>query len=419
VSALIVQPPSMPYHYDLVPNQRINLASARWRRPAYCPQWLLSILVGIVILSSDVLAAAPTVSNIERRSATQTSIMPDWEKVRAAAASLMDKPTAGTDPLVYFVDPLGRQLGLPDAASTLAAKKLPPPLATELKVTELAETARHLIRALAAWNLAKTAQDLAWVTDEADFVQLARRIPEQAAWLSEDTDVSSSRFIMASIPALKPNGAEASPIDEAAYRDYAAVLDAKYPVVPGNHDSWFAILEKNGIQAWHDRLAGTDPGRAGAQDMQALAERYIASRLRPVLRLRLAQQGSALESRAVQRVYQDWLNLYGWKDAVRLRRGLARLCGSWQWTIHNHQNHGEQKLMVNFSSSVPGPDQGGPAEIVVLGDLVYLRWEAAGRVQEDSLLFSKEGQRLEGTFINNVGGWGSVTGKRTAGCSKK
>ena len=409
----------MPYHCDLAHNQRTVRVSVWCRRPARCPTWLLSVLMGMMILSSDVLVAATTGSKIEPQPPTLTGTIPDWEKIRAAAATLMDKPAAGIDPLVYFVDPLGRQLGLSDAASTLAAKKLPPPLAAELKVAELAETARHLVRALAAWNLAKTAQDLARATDEADIDRLARRLPEQAAWLPEGTDVSATRFIMASIPALKPNGAQTSPIDEAAYRDYAAVLDAKYSVAPDNHDSWFAILETNGPQAWHDRLTGTDPGTSGAQDVQALAERYIASRLRPLLRLRLAQQGSELETWAVQRAYQDWLNLYGWKDAVRLRRGLARLCGSWQWTIHNHQNHGEQKLMVNFSSSVPAPDQGGPTEIVVLGDLVYLRWEGAGRVQEDSLLFSKEGQRLEGTFVNNMGGWGSVTGKRTAGCSKK
>jgi hypothetical protein len=141
--------------------------------------------------------------------------------------------------------------------------------------------------------------------------------------------------------------------------------------------------------------------------------------LRPLLRLRLAQQGSQLETWAAQHAYRNWLSIYEWKDSVRLRRGLARLCGSWQWTIHNHQNHGEQKLTVSFPSPSAVPEQGGPAEIVVLGDLVYLRWEAGGRVQEDSLLFSKEGQRLEGTFVNNMGGWGSVTGKRTTGCSKK
>lgn len=64
-----------------------------------------------------------------------------------------------------------------------------------------------------------------------------------------------------------------------------------------------------------------------------------------------------------------------------------------------------------------GSGLAGLAETIVLGDTVYLRWEIDGRVQEDSLLFSKESQRLEGSFVNNQGGWGSITGKRTAGCT--
>ena len=59
----------------------------------------------------------------------------------------------------------------------------------------------------------------------------------------------------------------------------------------------------------------------------------------------------------------------------------------------------------------------GLVETIVLGENVYLRWEIDGRVQEDSLQFSKEGQRLEGTFVNSQGGWGSISGKRTAGCT--
>ena len=43
------------------------------------------------------------------------------------------------------------------------------------------------------------------------------------------------------------------------------------------------------------------------------------------------------------------------------------------------------------------------------------KWKGAGG---QSLLL-KEGQRLEGTFVNNAGGWGSITGKRTAACENK
>lgn len=131
--------------------------------------------------------------------------------------------------------------------------------------------------------------------------------------------------------------------------------------------------------------------------------------------LALVAHRVALE--ASQRAAALWWNVQGWKDRVRTARGRARLCGTWQWVIHNHQNHQEQKTSMMFLP--PGMEKPGvpvPAEIVVLGDSVYLRWEMDGRVQEDSLLFIKDGTRIEGSFVNNAGGWGSITGKRTAGC---
>ena len=122
-----------------------------------------------------------------------------------------------------------------------------------------------------------------------------------------------------------------------------------------------------------------------------------------------------VEAWAIDTVHREWFRIYNWKDQVRQQRGLVRLCGTWQWSIHNHQNHREEKTAVIFAP--PGSVSAtSPAEIIVLGDSVYLRWETRGGVQEDSLLFSGEGQRLEGTFVNTAGGWGSITGKRTATC---
>ncbi len=122
---------------------------------------------------------------------------------------------------------------------------------------------------------------------------------------------------------------------------------------------------------------------------------------------------------ASQQATAEWWRLKTWKDRVRGLRGQSRLCGTWQWAIHNHaQHHHEQKLSLIFPP--PGQEQTGIAgltEIIVLGDIVYLRWDLQGQTQEDSLLFTKEGQRLEGTFVNSQGGWGSISGKRTAGCT--
>jgi hypothetical protein len=120
----------------------------------------------------------------------------------------------------------------------------------------------------------------------------------------------------------------------------------------------------------------------------------------------------------MQAAYQDWDRIRNWKDRVRELRGQARLCGTWQWIIHNHQqNHQERKLVLLFPPAGRTQALPGLVEMIVLGENVYLRWEIDGRVQEDSLQFNKEGQRLEGTFVNSQGGWGSISGKRTAGCT--
>ena len=127
---------------------------------------------------------------------------------------------------------------------------------------------------------------------------------------------------------------------------------------------------------------------------------------------RLAQEAS-LQTMA------EWWRLKTWRDRVRFARGQSRLCGTWQWVIHNHQRHHEErKLSLIFPpAGKDGTGIPGLSELIVLGDAVYLRWEMDGKTQEDSLLFSKEGQRLEGTFVNSQGGWGSISGKRTASCT--
>lgn len=132
----------------------------------------------------------------------------------------------------------------------------------------------------------------------------------------------------------------------------------------------------------------------------------------------LALSAGRLALDAQQRAIAEWWQLKTWKDRIRTVRGRSRLCGTWQWIIHNHQqHHQEQKLSLIFPP--PGPDYplvSGLAETIVLGENVYLRWEINGQVQEDSLQFTKEGKGLEGTFVNSQGGWGSISGKRTSDC---
>lgn len=132
-------------------------------------------------------------------------------------------------------------------------------------------------------------------------------------------------------------------------------------------------------------------------------------------KLLLVAQRTAFE--ASQQATKAWWDMHRWKDRIRQAKGLARLCGTWQWTIHNHQNHGDQKAVVIFPpAGQTSAHAATPAETIVLGDAIYLRWENNGRIQEDSLLFVKDDAKIEGSFVNNTGGWGSITGKRTAAC---
>ena len=172
-----------------------------------------------------------------------------------------------------------------------------------------------------------------------------------------------------------------------------------------------AWLDQQGNTPWHDTLNQLS-------DALASPEWAKADQDEPIVVTTL-ERAARLEVDAMQASYQEWDRIRSWKDRVRELRGQARLCGTWQWTIHNHQhNHQEQKLSLLFPAS--GQTQSTPpglVEMIVLGENVYLRWEANGQVQEDSLQFSKEGQRLEGSFVNSQGGWGAISGKRTAGCA--
>ena len=61
-----------------------------------------------------------------------------------------------------------------------------------------------------------------------------------------------------------------------------------------------------------------------------------------------------------------------------------------------------------------------PTKIQVQGNTVYIRWEfPRGIIQEESLLLSEEDQLLSGTFVNNLGPNGSITGRRVKPCPKK
>lgn len=198
------------------------------------------------------------------------------------------------------------------------------------------------------------------------------------------------------------------------------------------------------LAAWRLALRVGSTGESPAPGLSAEAAQQDAPHRawllgkgdRPALRRALAaadgQSAPATEARAgdgtaaVQAQLEaerdtllSWIRLRGASDRAKTLQGLGRLCGSWLWTIHNHQNHQDHKSQIVFPPpDAAAPAGSGPSKILIVGDAIYLRWEFRGGFQEDSLLFAGGGQRVEGTFVHSAGAWGSITGKRTAACGK-
>ncbi|MBH0178621.1 MAG: hypothetical protein HP491_12335 [Nitrospira sp.] len=254
--------------------------------------------------------------------------------------------------MALFTSTIGPALGLKDAANILGAKGLSATVAKELGIAELSQSAHELIAALAAWQLADSIRR---ANDETVAASTAAGTPSTARheWMNAGSRLPSLAELLRLLKDLLP---------------------------------------------------------------QDLAQSESRTRRTALL---LAAHRVAFE--AHQEALTAWWSLREWKDRVRQARGLARLCGTWQWTIHNHRQHQEQKTVISFppAGQTP-PNVQLPVETVILGDSVYLRWETGSYVQEDSLLLVREGlkeaTRIEGSFVNNTGGWGPITAKRTADC---
>jgi hypothetical protein len=283
------------------------------------------------------------------------SSTPDFPSVIRAHSDQLAKMESDKDASSLFVSAIGPALQMGDVARTLGANPLPAKLAKELLVPDLTAAVHRLMGSLAAWNLASTVRQ---AVREQQFAAVTERLfgsPQARAW-----------------------------------------------------------LDQQGKASWHDSLNQLSDVVASPEWAKGNQGESVSTLLVTVL-----ERAIRLEVDTMQASYQEWDRIRNWKDRIRGLRGQARLCGTWQWIIHNHQQqHQEQKLSLLFPPA--GNTQAtlpGLVETIVLGENVYLRWEIDGRVQEDSLQFSKEGQRLEGTFVNSQGGWGSISGKRTSGCT--
>ena len=150
---------------------------------------------------------------------------------------------------------------------------------------------------------------------------------------------------------------------------------------------------------------------------QASIQNYVESRLFPIFQAQLLAQAIQVEAQAYNVAWKSWNQIQQWQQQERTYRTMERLCGTWKWIIHNHQNHGDHKTTMTFIP--PGqstPSQVQPSTILIHGDTVYLKWTFPQGIQEDSLLLSNRDTRLEGTFTNSLGPHGSISGQRLSPC---
>lgn len=281
------------------------------------------------------------------------SSTPDFPSIIRAHSDQLAKIESDKEASNLFVSAIGPALQMGDVVRTLGANPLSAKLANELLVPDLTAAVQRLMGSLAAWHMASGVR---------------QAVTEQQ------------------LPAVTEQ------------------------VLGSPHKAWLDHQEK---ALWHYSLNQLTDLATSSEWAKGNQEGPASS-----LSVTVLDRAVHLEMDAMQASYQEWDRIRNWKDRVRRLRGQARLCGTWQWIIHNHQQrHQEQKLSVLFPpAGTSQPTLQGLTETIILGDNVYLRWELNGRVQEDSLQFSNEGQRLEGTFVNSEGGWGSISGKRTAGC---
>ena len=210
---------------------------------------------------------------------------------------------------------------------------------------------------------------------------------------------------------------------------FAEYFDQTHPQLLGSPTSWVGLFESGGVPAIHDRLHDfweRPPSQPRKHDpewsdpyknKESYAQFYLKTRFLPVLSAHLLARLIRAQAISEQTARLSFMRLQEKTDSDPYAPGFNRLCGTWHWTVHNHQNHSDHKMKLSFlpPSQEPGRHP-QPDEIIIHGDTVYLKWEFQSGFQEDSLLLSNRDQRLEGTFRNSLGARGTITGKRLSTC---
>ncbi len=195
---------------------------------------------------------------------------------------------------------------------------------------------------------------------------------------------------------------------------------------PTDDTSWTNLLNNRGFTGIETRLheywkhIDEHDTQRDISDSQknAYIQQYVVSRLLPVFHAYLLTLSIQAERQAYDVSLESWHHMQHWQQQEQTNHAMMRLCGTWKWMIHNHQNHGDHKTTMTFLP--PGQSSSShvqPTTILIHGDTVFLRWTFPQGIQEDSLLLSNHDLRLEGTFTNSLGPHGSISGQRLSPCT--
>jgi hypothetical protein len=303
-------------------------------------------------------------------------------------------------------------------------------ISTELNLpAEIIEAITSYLKSLAATNHAELFREIL-VKPTTGIPPLSEIIPgdAQLQWIMTHSTLQGLKPIIdgyRQVTAWSHRTTSHPVPPDGEFAKFASYYDQTYQDWDESPQSWTSLFSQHGQKGIEDRLLEywqtsnhtADPHQPFPPIHDAYTQHYIQTRLLPMFRMTLLTTTSELEATAYGTAWEAWQKIQQWQQQEQTNSASTRLCGTWRWVVHNHQNHGDRKMTITFSP--PGqssPSQVAPTAIEIHGDTVYLKWAFPQGVQEDSLLLSNNDSHLEGTFKNSLGPHGSISGKRLSTC---
>ncbi|MDQ6734496.1 MAG: hypothetical protein M3Z35_10380, partial [Nitrospirota bacterium] len=258
----------------------------------------------------------------------------------------------------HLRDAFGLKSFMPDTSRLPNKSKTSQTPAPSLEWTEIGG---RLTSELATKQLASRLAHAANGDDPANLRTLLDQTHEQRAWLFVgNAHPELNRAVRLAVVLSDFADTASEMATSSLIEPYDQYLDRTYPQFTGSDNSWLTIAEREGSSGIRRRLmAFWDENSTARLDLseaekQVFGSHYFHTRLKPVLLAQVTASAIRTEAAAEQYARTAWIKLKTWPDKIRETKGLARLCGTWQWTIHNHQHHQDQKVAMIFPPADAG-----------------------------------------------------------------